>query len=204
MRVIDDEANVLGVMDLPKALELARQRELDLVEVAPNAVPPVCKVMDFGKYVYRQQKVDRKHRAQQKQSEVKGIRLGFRTGPHDVEVKAKQARKFLEARHVVKVVMIFRGREITHKNLGMEKMKFFYEILQDVAKVDESPKSQGNQMFMILSPQVGSVNANTGVRAGSSEKPSRSASGPPSSVQSPPSELPPSPISNTSHETQNP
>lgn len=185
-------------MALSKALELARQKELDLVEVAPQATPPVCKIMDFGKYVYRQQKAERKHRAQQKQSEVKGIRLGFRTGPHDVEVKVKQARKFLEARHSVKVTMIFRGREITHKNLGMEKMRTFYEMLQDIAKVDERPKSQGNQMFMILSPQI-----NTGVK--SAQNPQNPSSVPAStpSVQSSPSPISSS-TTQKSHETENP
>lgn len=152
MRVIDDESCVLGVMGLMKALELARGRELDLVEVAPNAQPPVCKFMDYGKYLYRQQKADRKHRAQQKHTEVKGIRIGFRTSPHDIEVKAKQARKFLGSRHVIKVSLILRGREFAHKNLAYEKMRKFYELLQDIAKMEETPKSQGNTIFMILSP----------------------------------------------------
>lgn len=167
---------------LGKALEMARERDLDLVEVAPNAVPPVCKFMDYGKYLYRQQKAERKHKAQQKQSEVKGIRIGFRTGIHDIEVKAKQTRKFLADRDVVKVTMLFRGRENTHKDLGMEKMKIFYDMVKDVCKLDERPKSQGNTLFMILSPVT-----NTGT----------------------PTNVPPKPINQSqslpsSHESQNP
>jgi translation initiation factor IF-3 len=151
VRLIDDEGNMVEALPTTQALEMARQRELDLVEVAPNTSPPVCKLMDYGKYLYRQQKVDRKHRAQQKQAEMKGIRLGFRTGQHDLEVKANQARKFLEGRHSVKVAMVFRGREVTHKDLGFEKMQKFYELVKDVGKLDDRPKSQGNTIFMIIS-----------------------------------------------------
>lgn len=168
---------------------MARERDLDLVEVAPNAVPPVCKFMDYGKYLYRQQKAERKHNARQKQSEVKGIRIGFRTGIHDIEVKAKQTRKFLADRDVVKVTMLFRGRENTHKDLGMEKMKIFYDMVKDVCKLDERPKSQGNTLFMILSPVT-----NIGKPANVEPKPQN----PPEPSSSLPTSQP------TSHESQNP
>lgn len=139
-------------MGISKALELAKERGYDLVEVSPNAKPAVCRLMDYGKYLYRQKKQDQKHRAKQKKNEVKGIRLGIRTGDHDLEVKLKRARKFLEAGNSLKVALIFRGREITHYDLGLEKMKIVKENLSDIAKCDQEPKRQGYQMIMILSP----------------------------------------------------
>lgn len=147
-----NEAGEQQLLETQAAIQLARQSELDLVEVAPNVDPPVCKLMDYGKYLYRQEKADRKHRAQQKQTEVKGIRMSFRTGPHDIEVKAKQARKFLESRNVVKVSLLFRGREAAYVDLAKGKMLKFHEFVQDIAKMEDPPKKQGNTLFMILSP----------------------------------------------------
>jgi len=137
---------------LDKALEMARELEMDLAEVAPNANPPVCKILDYGKYQYHQRKVDTKHKKMQKKAEIKGVRLGFKTGDHDIEVKAKQAKGFLEDGNSVKVTLIFRGRESMYKDLGIEKMKKFYESVKDVATIDMSPKSQGNMLIMILTP----------------------------------------------------
>ena len=194
VRLIDDEGKLIEVVDLGKALEMARERELDLVEVAPNAVPPVCKFMDYGKYIYRQQKAERKHNAQQKQTEVKGIRIGFRTGIHDIEVKAKQTRKFLGDRNVVKVTMLFRGRENTHKDLGMEKMRVFYNMVKDVCKLDDRPKSQGNTLFMILSPVT-----NPGAAQGPQPRSSAPKTAP--STQNPTSSQPLSSSQSPSHES---
>ncbi len=131
---------------------MARGLEMDLAEVAPNANPPVCKILDYGKYQYHQRKVDTKHKKMQKKAEIKGVRLGFKTGDHDIEVKAKQAKGFLEDGNSVKVTLIFRGRESMYKDLGIEKMKKFYESVKDVATIDMSPKSQGNMLIMILTP----------------------------------------------------
>jgi len=131
---------------------MARELEMDLAEVAPNANPPVCKILDYGKYQYHQRKVDTKHKKMQKKAEIKGVRLGFKTGDHDIEVKAKQAKGFLEDGNSVKVTLIFRGRESMYKDLGIEKMKKFYESVKDVATIDMSPKSQGNMLIMILTP----------------------------------------------------
>ncbi len=125
---------------------------MDLAEVAPNANPPVCKILDYGKYQYHQRKVDTKHKKMQKKAEIKGVRLGFKTGDHDIEVKAKQAKGFLEDGNSVKVTLIFRGRESMYKDLGMDKLRKFYESLKEVAVVDMSPKSQGNMLIMILTP----------------------------------------------------
>lgn len=134
-------------------MALAAEKNTDLLEVAPNANPPVCKLLDFGKYQYHQKKVDSKHRRMQKKNEVKGIRMGFKTGDHDVEVKAKQAKKFLEGGNTVKISLIFRGREVIYKDLAIQKLKAFHEKLSDVALLESPPKSQGNTLIMILTPQ---------------------------------------------------
>jgi translation initiation factor IF-3 len=139
-------------MATEKALELAKKEELDLAEMAPNATPPVCKIIDYGKYQYHQKKVDTKHRKMQKKNEVKGVRLGFKTGEHDIQTKAKQAKKFLEAGNSVKVSLIFRGREAAYKDLASKKMLKFYEEVKDVCKLEQSPKKQGNTLIMILTP----------------------------------------------------
>ena len=136
---------------------MTREQEVDLVEVAPNAQPPVCKLMDYGKYMYRQQKMERKHKAQQKQTEVKGIRISLRTGVHDLEVKAKQAKKFLAERNMVKVVLMFRGREAAHLNIGRDKLEQLYEMVKDVAKIEDPAKRQGKQLIMMLAPGGASV-----------------------------------------------
>jgi len=144
---------MLGVMPLEKAIEEAKARELDLVEVSPKAVPPVCKIINFGQFLYRQRKADQKNRQKQKQAEIKGIRLGFRIGDHDLEVKEKQARKFIEDGDLIRVVMMFKGREMSHKELGLEKIKEFAKKLEDITQVDQAPKLQGNQVVMILTPK---------------------------------------------------
>lgn len=122
------------------------------MEVAPQAHPPVCKIMDFGKYLYKQKKQLQKQRSSAKQHEVKGIRLSLRTDKHDIETKIKKARKFLEDGHSLKVALIFKGRELSHFDLASEKMNQIKKALEDVAKVDQEPKKQGYNLFMILSP----------------------------------------------------
>ncbi len=137
-------------MSTDKARELAESLELDLAEVAPNVNPPVCKILDYGKYQYHQKKVDTKHRKTQKKTEVKGVRMGFKTGDHDILVKAKQAEKFLKAGNSVKVSLIFRGRESMFKDLATEKMKKFFTLLEEIAVIETEPKKQGNTLIMIL------------------------------------------------------
>lgn len=139
-------------MAVEDAIKKAQAKDIDLVEVSPNTNPPVCKLMDYGKYRYKQKKIDQKHRKMQKQTEVKGIRLGFRTDSHDIEVKRKQAEKFLKARNMVKVALIFRGRELAHIDLAKEKLLKFAEELSEVANMEEPPKKQGNNLIMILTP----------------------------------------------------
>lgn len=152
VRLISRDDEQLGIMGTAKAIEMAKEAGLDLLEVSPNATPPVCRLMDYGKYLYRQKKIDQKHRAKQKKNEVKGIRMSLRTDSHDIEVKVKRARKFLEQGNSIKVALIFRGREVTHYDLAVKKMLVIKEALADIAKCDQHPKKQGHQMFMILSP----------------------------------------------------
>lgn len=150
--MIGDEGEQLGIMSIEDALEKAQLKKLDLVEVSPNANPPVCKIMDFGKHQYKQKKIEQKHRKMQKQSEVKGVRVGFRTDTHDLEVKRKQAEKFLKQRNTVKVALIFKGRELAHIDKAKEKLLHFAELLEDVGSIEEPPKRQGNNLIMIITP----------------------------------------------------
>lgn len=138
-------------MGIAKALELAKESGVDLVEVSPTASPPVCRLMDYGKFLYRQKKLDQKHRSKQRKNEVKGIRLSLRTGEHDLDVKIKRARGFLEQGNSVKVTLIFRGREVTQYDLAKEQLLKVKDALSDIAKCDQEPKKQGYNFFMILS-----------------------------------------------------
>ncbi len=140
-------------MGTQKAIQMAKEIELDLVEVAPKANPPVCKIMDYGKYIYYQDKLERKQKKSQHKTEIKGLRIGFRTGDHDLEVRSKQARGFLENRDLVKVTMMFRGREIAYEKLGREKMDKFVAGLMDIADLETPPKRQGNSLILILTPK---------------------------------------------------
>lgn len=139
-------------MSKDAAMKAAEDAGLDLVEVSPNSNPPVCKVMDYGKYQYHQKKVETKHRKMQKKTEIKGVRVGFKTGAHDMEVKRKQAEKFLTGGNCVKVSLIFRGREAMYKDLAKKKLQKFYEELQNICNLDTPPKGQGNTLIMILTP----------------------------------------------------
>jgi len=143
----------MGIMATDKAQALAKEKELDLCEVAPNVSPPVCKIMDYGKYQYHQKKVETKHRKMQKKTEVKGVRMGFKTGEHDMEVKGKQAIKFLGQGNMVKISLIFRGREAAYKDLARKKMIAFAESLTEYGDIEAPPKGQGNTLIMILTPK---------------------------------------------------
>ncbi|KKQ68706.1 MAG: translation initiation factor IF-3, translation initiation factor IF-3 [Candidatus Peregrinibacteria bacterium GW2011_GWF2_38_29] len=152
VRLIDQDGGPVGIVPIEKALQMAKETGYDLCEVAPHENPPICKLLDYGKYLYHQQKLETKQRKMHKQSEVKGIRLGFQIGQHDLETKANQTKKFLEDRCTVKVVMMFRGREITHIDLGKKKLEDFYALVKDFGKLEEMPKRQGNQLIAILTP----------------------------------------------------
>lgn len=153
IRLINEHDEQAGIVAIEKALEMAKMAEMDLVEVAPNAKPPVCKILDFGKFLYRQKKQEQKQKKSQKQGEVKGIRLSMRTDTHDLEVKAAKAKEFLQDRNLVKVAMILRGRELSHMNLAYEKMKVFAGLIQDAGEIQESAKKQGHNIIMMISPK---------------------------------------------------
>jgi translation initiation factor IF-3 len=152
VRLIDAEGEQRGIMGLEKAKQLAKESNLDLVEVSPQAHPPVCRIMDYGKQLYKQKKIDQAHKKSQKQNEVKTVRLTIRTDNHDLQTKAKMAERFLKDRHLVKISLIFKGREITHFELGEEKLNKFIELLSEVSSVDTPPKRQGNNLMAILAP----------------------------------------------------
>lgn len=151
--MISDDGEQLGLVSIEKALALAEEKGLDLAEVAPNVNPPVCKILDYGKYQYHQKKIETKHRKMQKKAEMKGIRLGFKTGDHDIQIKVNQAKRFLEAGNAVKVALILKGREAMYKHLAEEKMVKFHESLKDICTLESSPKSQGNVLIMVLTPK---------------------------------------------------
>lgn len=152
VRLVDDKDEQIGIVGLEKALELAEQAGLDLAEVAPKAKPPVCKILDYGKYQYHQKKIEQKHRKMQKKREIKGVRISYRTEKHDLEVKMKQAKKFLEAGHMVKVTLMLKGREMAYLEYAKEKLDDFAKMLEDVAQIEQESKKQGYSLTMILSP----------------------------------------------------
>ena len=152
VRLIGAEEEQLGIVAIEKARQLAETAGLDLAEVAPNANPPVCKILDYGKYQYHQKKIETKHRKMNRKTEVKGVRIGFKTGDHDIQVRVRQAQKFLGQGNSVKVSLIFRGREVVYKDLAKEKMLKFFESLGGAAIMEMAPKKQGNTLIMILTP----------------------------------------------------
>ncbi len=151
--VIDSDGKKLGVMSSFKALNIAREKGLDLVEVAPNAKPPVCRIMDYGKYKYQQQKKAQEAKRKQKQVEVKTVKVRPRTDEHDLNVRIKQARQFLEKGNKVKVVVMFRGREQAHVDIGRMQMDRIFKAVEDIAQVEKQPVKQGRDMIMILAPK---------------------------------------------------
>ena len=152
MRVIDSDGKQLGILPRGEALRLADERELDLVEVAPHATPPVVKLMDFGKYQYERAKREREARKARKEVEVKEVRLRPKTDDHDVNFKIRQARSFLEAGAKVKVRMRFRGREIYNLDVAKAQFDRFVEELADVGTVEQRPSFEGRTMLMIVAP----------------------------------------------------
>lgn len=152
MRLIDEDNNQVGIVSLRDALGLAEERGLDLVEVAPNAVPPVCRIMDYGKFRYEQTKKEREARKNQKQVELKQIRLEPKTDDHDIDVKTNQARRFLLEGDKVKFNLRFRGREIFHQDIGREILERIAENLRDIATVEQRPLMEGKVLSLTLAP----------------------------------------------------
>jgi len=153
VRVIDMEGQQLGVISLTDALAEAAKAGLDLVEVSPTAAPPVCRIMDYGKFRYQQSKKVQVSKKSQTVIQVKEIRLRPKTEEHDLEVKVKHVRKFLEQHNKVKISMMFRGREIAYTDIGRKIMEDIKNTLADDCVIDQQPKLEGRNMIMIISPK---------------------------------------------------
>ena len=154
VRVIDEENKQLGIMETADALALALHKQLDLVEIAPNQRPPVCRIMDFGKFKYEEKKKESDARKRQVQVELKEVKLRPKTDDHDLEVKAKHIRRFLEDGNKVKVTCRFRGREITHPETAEVQLVHFIETTKDIAIVEQTPRMEAKTMTILLSPKA--------------------------------------------------
>jgi translation initiation factor IF-3 len=150
--VIDDEGNMLGVMSVPEALRIAEDRGLDLLEIAPTASPPTCKIMDYGKWKYEKKKQATAARKKQTVVTIKEIQMRPRTDQHDFETKMNHARRFLLDGDKVKVSLRFMGREMAHQDLGLDVMKKAIDFVNDLAIVETQPKMEGKNMFLMLGP----------------------------------------------------
>ena len=155
IRVIDDAGQQLGIMPPPQALILARQQGLDLVEISPTAVPPVCRIMDYGKYQYQEQKRSREAKRNQKVIEVKEIKFRPKVDEHDYQFKKHHIERFIEDGDKVKATIFFRGRENAHPEIGHRILERLVSELQDVAVSETMPQKEGNQLHTILAPRPG-------------------------------------------------
>ncbi|MEA4970319.1 MAG: translation initiation factor IF-3 [Candidatus Pelethousia sp.] len=153
VRLIDADGTQQGIVSLEVATNMAEEAGLDLVKISPNAVPPVCKIMDYGKYKFEQGKREKEQRKNQKVVELKEVRLSATIDLHDMEVKAKNATKFLTNGDKVKVSIRFRGRQAKHGDIGLDVMNTFYEMVKDNAAIDRPAKQEGRNMYMILTPK---------------------------------------------------
>jgi translation initiation factor IF-3 len=151
IRLVGADGEMIGVVTLREGLVMAEEAGLDLVEVSPNADPPVCKILDFGKFKYEDQKKKNAARKKQKVIEVKEIKLRPNIDEHDYDVKMRSMRKFLEEGDKVKVTLRFRGRELAHQDLGMKVLEKVRDDLEDLGKVEQVPKMEGRQMVMVIS-----------------------------------------------------
>ena len=153
VRLIGEDGTQIGIMSAREAMEIAEERGLDLVKISPNAQPPVCKLMDYGKFRFEQAKKQKEARKNQSIVSVKEMRLSATIDKHDLEVKARNVTKFLKDGDKVKVSLRFRGRQLTHTDQGKQVMDLFYSMVQDNAVMEKSAKLEGRSMFMILAPK---------------------------------------------------
>jgi translation initiation factor IF-3 len=177
VRLIDDDNEQIGVIDVTEAKRRAKEAGLDLVEVSPQSSPPVCRIMDYGKWKYSQKKKDQKARSHSKQSELKEVRLRPQIDPHDLDIKTNRSRGFLEEGHKVQFTIQFKGREMAHRELGMDLMREVAKILEDISRVEAAPRNMGRRMTMILIPERKSA-AKPGEKAKPAAAPAGTASAP--------------------------
>jgi translation initiation factor IF-3 len=154
VRLIDEEGHQAGIVPTRDALQRARDAGLDLIEVSPNATPPVCRIMDYGKFKYEQSKRDKEAHKKSKQSELNLIRLRPNIDEHDIAVKMKHARRFLEEGNKVRIFVVFRSREFTHPEFGRNLLNRFVEELADTSNVEKSVSMEGRQMTLVLAPKA--------------------------------------------------
>ncbi len=155
VRVITDDGEQLGIMSAAEALKIAEERDLDLVKIAPQAQPPVCKIINYGKFRFEQAKREKEAKKNQRVIEIKEVRLSLNIDTHDFETKVNHAKKFLASGNKVKVSIRFRGREMAHTELGLVPMQRFAEALADEANVEKPAKVEGRSMLMFLAPKSG-------------------------------------------------
>jgi translation initiation factor IF-3 len=153
VRVISADGKMIGILSTPEAIERAREVGLDLLEVSPNANPPVCRILDIGKYKYEQRKKEKESKKKQHTVTIKEIRLRPKTDQHDLETKLNHARKFIEQKNKVKFTLIFRGREMAYQDLGRDLLNRVIELLEDVAKPDGELRMEGRRLLLVLSPK---------------------------------------------------
>ncbi len=154
VRLINDDGSQLGIVSGKEAQRIAYERDMDLVKIAPNAQPPVCRIMDYGKYCFEQAKKDKEARKNQKVVEVKEIRMSSTIDTHDFETKAKQAGKFLKSGDKLKVSVRFRKRAVAHPELGEELLERFKEAVSEFGTVDKKPKMEGRSLVMFVNPKA--------------------------------------------------
>ena len=152
--MVSAEGEQLGIMAIAQALETARSQELDLVEVAPDAQPPVCRIMDFGKYKYTQARRLKEARKKQTTIQIKEVKMGPKTERHDFDFKVKHVRRFLEEGHKAKVTVRFRGREMAHTELGWKMLQKMVEAVSDIAVTENNPRMEGRMLHIMLSPKA--------------------------------------------------
>lgn len=153
IRVIDEERNQLGILSPDEALRMAEERGLDLVLVSDTADPPVCRIMDYGKYKFEQEKKAREAKKKQHTADVKEVKMRYKIEEHDYHVRVKSAERFLKSGDKVKATITFRGREIQHANLAEELLKRMATDLEEFAEVQQAPKKEGRNMMMLLAPK---------------------------------------------------
>ena len=194
VRVIGADGSQLGVLRTDEALRMAEESGLDLVEISPKAMPPVCKIMDFGKFKYEKSKKEKDARKHQSTVTLKEIKFRPKTDDHDLDFKVKHIRRFLMEGNKAKLVVIFRGREIVHPETGQDVLKRVVEVTSDIAQVEQPPMMEGRRMLMVIAPKSGVIRAATTGAAPAAPRPAAPvgapapAAGPP--VQAKPAQAP--------------
>lgn len=154
VRVIDSDGSMIGIQPLSVAIAMAKEQELDLVEISPNAQPPVCKILDYNKYVFEQSKKNKDAKKKQSKVTMKELRIKSRIAPHDLDVKLRQIEGFLKKKDMVRLVVVFHGRENQHKDIGMQMLQDAAKRLEPLANVDDGLQQQGNRMSMTFVPKA--------------------------------------------------